>query len=123
MYGERGDLESAEAVYAETIVEAQLSGYSVGLLWARYGYGRLRETQGALEEAARLYHAALAYARERNLLHVPAARPIFAGLGRLSYHRNHLPAALAYLEEGLGPNPQLSKVGGRGCRRDFMGVL
>jgi hypothetical protein len=73
------------------------------MLRASQVYGQLRESQGALGEAARCYHAALAYARERHFLHAPAAGLIAAGLGRLSYQRNDL------LRESSAPTPAASK--------------
>jgi hypothetical protein len=73
------------------------------MLRASQVYGQLRESQGALGEAARCYHAALAYARERRVLHAPAAGLIAAGLGRLSYQRNDL------LRESSSPTPAASK--------------
>jgi len=67
---------------------------------ASYGAGRLRETQGALREAARLYHEALEYAGEQGILHTPAAALLSAALRHIGYVRDELPAA-AYQAEGL----------------------
>jgi LuxR family maltose regulon positive regulatory protein len=102
LYEERGDLAAAAEAYAAAIAGCRKVDDPIFLVWASYGFGQLRESQGARQEAERLYRAALAYARERRFLHASPAGLIFAGLGRLSYETNDLPAATASLEEGLG---------------------
>ena len=61
--------------------------------------------RGLWGEAERCYRAALEYARERRLLHTPAAEQISAALGRLSYQRNDLPGALKQIEEAVERTP------------------
>src|SRR5262249_43156193 len=68
-----GDLVAAREAFADAILEAQHAGYSMVRLRASYGYGYLRETEGALNEAARAYQEAMEYARTGNILHTPAA--------------------------------------------------
>src|SRR5205807_7141542 len=68
-----GDRAAAKEAFAGAIREAQHAGSSMVLLRASYGYGYLRETEGALNEAARVYHEALESAATGSLLHTPAA--------------------------------------------------
>jgi LuxR family maltose regulon positive regulatory protein len=96
-----GDLVAAGEAFAAAALESQKAGLSVPRLRAIYASGQLREAEGALHEAARLYHDALEYAREGSILHTPVAALLYAGLGRLCYQRNDLPAAAASLAEGL----------------------
>jgi LuxR family transcriptional regulator, maltose regulon positive regulatory protein len=101
LHQERGELAVAGEAFADTVREAQQAVDSVLRVRASYGYGQLRESQGALEEASRVYLDALEYAEARHILHTPAAALLYAGLGRISYLRNDLAAAGAYLAEGL----------------------
>src|SRR5262249_31318057 len=63
LYDDMGDPDLSAAAFMEAVDEAKASDSPNLLLRASYGLGKLREAQGALEEAARLYHAALAYAQ------------------------------------------------------------
>jgi ATP/maltotriose-dependent transcriptional regulator MalT len=99
--GESEDLDRAAAALQEVISDFERSDSPMILLRASYLYGQLRESQGALGEAERCYRAAREYARERRLLHAPAAGLISAGLGRISYQRNDLPGALKQIDEAL----------------------
>jgi LuxR family transcriptional regulator, maltose regulon positive regulatory protein len=101
-YADRGELERGAEVLAEAIAAAEEANNLGILLRASHACGQLRESQGALREAERLYHAALAYARGRRCVPMPLAGVIFAGLGRLSYQRNDLSGARAHLREALG---------------------
>jgi LuxR family maltose regulon positive regulatory protein len=96
-----GDLVAAGRAFADAILEAQHAGYSLVRLRASYGHGYLRETEGALNEAACVYQEAMEYAGKGNILHTPAAALIYAALGRLCYLRNDLANAATYLQEGL----------------------
>jgi LuxR family maltose regulon positive regulatory protein len=99
IYAERCDLEQAAAVLAEAIAAGVRGDYPGVVMRASHAYGAIRESQGALREAARIYEAALQHARDRRAAHAPVAALIFAGLGRLRYEWNDLSGALAYLEE------------------------
>src|SRR5262249_48185290 len=101
LYAERGDLDQAAAMLTEAMAATARSDNPAVLMRASYAYGVIRESQGALREAARVYEAALQYARERRAAHAPAAALLFAGLGRLSYEWNDLQAARASLKEAL----------------------
>jgi LuxR family maltose regulon positive regulatory protein len=96
-----GDLAGAADAGSQAAREAQQSSQYTLWLRAMGEAGRCREIQGALNEAARLYHEAMERAREWSILHTLEAGMILAGLGRLSYRRNYLPAAAAYLAEGM----------------------
>jgi ATP/maltotriose-dependent transcriptional regulator MalT len=95
-----GDLVAAGEAFAAAALESQKAGLSVPRLRALYASGQLREAEGALQEAARLYHDALEYAGERGILHTSFAAQLSTALGRISYQRNERPAA-AYLAEEL----------------------
>jgi LuxR family maltose regulon positive regulatory protein len=101
LHEERGNLAAAGEAFAGAVLESQKGERSTIRLLAGYAYGQLRETEGALHEAARIYGEALAYAREGSFLHTSYAGLIYTGLGRLSYQRNDLRAAAVYLADGL----------------------
>jgi LuxR family maltose regulon positive regulatory protein len=101
LYAERGDLDQAAVLLAEAISASARGDYPAAHMRASHAYGVLRESQGALREAARVYEAALQHARERHAAHAPVAALIFAGLGRLCYERSDLQGARAYLKEAL----------------------
>jgi LuxR family maltose regulon positive regulatory protein len=101
LHQECGDLAAAGEAYADAVREAEQGGHFVLRVRASYGAGQLREIQGALGEAARLYEEALEYAGERHILHTPAAGLVYAGLGRIRHQRNELNEAATDLAQGL----------------------
>jgi LuxR family transcriptional regulator, maltose regulon positive regulatory protein len=101
LHQEGGDLVASGEAYADAVREAHHGGHFVLRVRASYGAGQLREAQGALREATRLYEEAREYARERHVLHTPAAGLLYAGLGRIRYQRNELDEAAVDLAEGL----------------------
>src|SRR5262249_51391198 len=101
LHADRGDLEQAAEVLADAIAVCEQGDNPACLLRASYAYGVLRESQGALREAARAYTSALEYARERRCLNSPSAALIFAGLGRISHQQNELADALSHLQQAL----------------------
>jgi len=99
LYAARRDLDQAAAVFTEAIAASARGDYPSVVMRASHAYGVIRESQGALREAARVYEAALQHARERRAALAPVAALIFTGLGRLCYERNDLQGALAHLKE------------------------
>jgi LuxR family maltose regulon positive regulatory protein len=97
----RGDLDAAERLFSAALTEAENGRSRNVRLRASYALGQLHEARGALREAVRCYAEALAYAEQQDYSHTAAAGLIYAGLGRISYRRNDLAGAAAYLAEGL----------------------
>lgn len=85
----------------EAIEESITSNNPHSHLQASMALGQVREAQGALKEAERLYRSALDFAEERKFHHTGETAFIYAGLGRCSYHVNDLTAAESSLNEGL----------------------
>ena len=78
-------------------------------LMASNALGQLREAEGALNEASRVYEDGIQYAAEQHMLHTPYAALLSAGLGRVTHERNDLGAAVTYLDEALRHSVPSSK--------------
>ena len=63
---------------SEAIRISQQCELLLARIWASHDFGQLRECQGELAEAERLYRAAEEWARERSVLHMRAAGPLLA---------------------------------------------
>jgi LuxR family maltose regulon positive regulatory protein len=99
LHFEANRLREADESYLAAIAECQTVPTFYIRIMATVTRAQIREAQGALREAGDLYYSLLQLATERKALHLTEINLIHAGLARLHYQWNDLPAALNCLRE------------------------
>jgi LuxR family maltose regulon positive regulatory protein len=99
--GAGGELAAAASLFAEALRDAEGGNHPSLWLMASNALGQLREAEGALSEAVRIYEDGIQCAADRAMLHTPYAALLYSGLGRVAYERNALSAGAGYLDEAL----------------------
>ncbi|MEZ4865596.1 MAG: LuxR C-terminal-related transcriptional regulator [Caldilineaceae bacterium] len=105
-YHLQGNYAAAAQAYQEVITTGQATGNLIFTSMATIGLGGIQEAAGQLDLAAQSYQRALALFGEHPL---PAASEAYLGLARISYERNDLVAAQAYVQQSIGLAHQLEQ--------------
>ncbi|HLV82015.1 MAG TPA: hypothetical protein VKT32_17125, partial [Chthonomonadaceae bacterium] len=94
-------LAEADEALDAAIVESRDLGIHHICVPAAIEHARLQEARGLLQEAARIFETALAYATEQKYHYAIEMAVLFAGLARLRFQANDLDAAETFCRQGL----------------------
>jgi LuxR family maltose regulon positive regulatory protein len=98
-YWEEGDLEQGYAWYAKGMASLERAGFITDVVGAGMIGADIREAQGRIGEAARIYEDGLALAM-RTQPPLRGATDMHTGLAAIAYQRNDLEGARAHLAAG-----------------------
>ena len=129
-----GDLETAEAAYAETIRRFELVGYVADILGCAVTLADLRLTMGRLRDAERTYRDALDLAERRSAEPLRGTPDMHVGLAGIHVERDEVAEAREHLRLahelgdhlGLPKHPhrwRLAEAGVREADGDLAGAL
>jgi LuxR family maltose regulon positive regulatory protein len=102
------DQPAANRTLSEAISASQAAGATYMVALETYAYGRLELERGHLGQAGTAHRRALALLAERGEAETPVAGLVYLGMGDLLRIQNDLPAAGAYILDGLRLASQLS---------------
>jgi LuxR family maltose regulon positive regulatory protein len=102
------DQPAANRTLSEAISASQAAGATYMVALETYAYGRLELERGHLGQAGAAHRRALALLAERGEAETPLAGLVYLGMGDLLRLQNDLPAAGAYMLQGLRLAGQLS---------------
>jgi LuxR family transcriptional regulator, maltose regulon positive regulatory protein len=95
-----GDLEAAEAAYADSMVMLQRAGHDADVLGCALALADIQVAQGRLGEAMRTYERGLAHGERDDGRILRGTADMHVGLSELHRERDDLPAAREQLRRG-----------------------